>query len=101
MSDTTSTDTSTDNAAPTEPVAITLNDLKNMLMVIDVCTQRGAFRGTELTSIGQLHDRLSVFVADAEAKMAPPADATGEAGTDAAPVGSDDIALPASDATQS
>lgn len=74
MSETTSNDT-----PQTEQISITLNDLKNMLMVIDVCTQRGAFRGNELTSIGQLNDRITAFVADAEAKMTPPADAEGAA----------------------
>lgn len=62
--------TATDAVAPAAPPSITINDMKNVLMVIDVCTQRGAFRGNELTSIGMLHDKVSAFVADAEAQQA-------------------------------
>ena len=84
-------DTNTADATATaQPVAITLNDMKNMVMVLDICTQRGAFRANELTSIGQLFDRLNTFVTDAEAQMAPAADA---APVDAAPV--EDTAAPA------
>ena len=32
------------------------------MQVIDVCTQRGAFRGEELSSVGQLRDRINAFV---------------------------------------
>ena len=33
-----------------------------MLQVIDVCTTRGGFRGEELSSVGQLRDRVSAFL---------------------------------------
>jgi len=95
MSDTNTADASA-NATP-QPVAITLNDMKNMVMVLDICTQRGAFRANELTSIGQLFDRLNTFVTDAEAQMAPAADAAPAADpsspVDAAPA--EDTAAPA------
>lgn len=41
---------------------ISLADFGAALQVIDVCTSRGAFRGEELSSVGQLRDRLNAFV---------------------------------------
>jgi hypothetical protein len=41
---------------------ISLADFSAALQVIDVCTTRGAFRGEELSSVGQLRDRLTAFV---------------------------------------
>lgn len=40
-----------------------VGDLQFMLQLIDVCTQRGAFKGSELTNVGQLRDKLAAFVA--------------------------------------
>jgi len=57
-------------AAPAAPATITLNDMKNVLMVLDVCSQRGVFRANELTSIGMLNDKFAAFVAEAEAQQA-------------------------------
>jgi hypothetical protein len=75
--------TDTDTAPATNEVtSITLNDMKNMLMVLDVCSQRGAFRGNELTSIGALHDRLAGFVAYTEAQIAAANPASTENSTD-------------------
>ena len=45
-----------ETAAPQEP-QISLADFSAALQVIDVCTTRGAFRGEELSSVGQLRDR--------------------------------------------
>ena len=30
--------------------------------IIDICSQRGAFKGEELSSIGQIRDKLEVIV---------------------------------------
>jgi hypothetical protein len=40
-----------------------VGDLQFALQLIDVCTQRGAFKGGELTNVGQLRDKLAAFVA--------------------------------------
>lgn len=45
---------------------ITITDLKNVLVLIDLCTQRGAFRGPELSSVAALHDKIQGFVGVAE-----------------------------------
>lgn len=52
------------------PVQINLQDMKNVLVLIDLCTQRGAFRGPELASVGQLYEKIGMFV-----KQNEPADA--------------------------
>ncbi len=61
-----SEETNTQEAPVTEPEnnepQISLADFSAALQVIDVCTQRGAFRGEELSSVGQLRDRINAFV---------------------------------------
>ena len=46
----------------TQEPQISLADFSAALQVIDACTTRGAFRGEELSSVGQLRDRLVAFV---------------------------------------
>lgn len=46
----------------TQDPAISLADFAAMLQVIDVCTSRGGFRGEELSSVGQLRDRVAAFL---------------------------------------
>jgi hypothetical protein len=41
---------------------ISLNDLQNVLVVIDLASNRGAFRGPELQPIGQLYDKINRFL---------------------------------------
>ena len=61
-----SEETDTQEAPVTEPEnnepQISLADFSAALQVIDVCTQRGAFRGEDLSSVGQLRDRINAFV---------------------------------------
>lgn len=45
---------------------ISLQDMKNVLVLIDLCTQRGAFRGAELASVGQLYEKIQKFVQQTE-----------------------------------
>jgi hypothetical protein len=42
--------------------SISINDLNLSLQVIDVCSERGAFKGAELTDIGILRDKLYAFI---------------------------------------
>jgi hypothetical protein len=62
MSDTPNSDV---QSSPT--TEITLTDLKNVLVLIDLCTQRGAFRGPELSSVAALYDKINTFVSSADA----------------------------------
>ena len=45
-----------------EQQGITLNDIANVVRIIDVASQRGAFRGPELSQVGTVHDRLMKFL---------------------------------------
>jgi len=42
--------------------SISIQDLQNILMVVDLATSRGAFRGIELSQVGQVYDKLSSFL---------------------------------------
>ena len=65
--------------------SISLQDLQVLANVVDLATQRGAFRGNELTQVGAVFDKLSGFlqqVAAAQAENAEgeePAEGTQEA----------------------
>ena len=68
-----------------EDTSISLNDLQVLANIVDLATQRGAFRGNELTQVGAVFDKLSGFlqqVAAAQADKAEdeePAEGTQEA----------------------
>jgi hypothetical protein len=55
------------NTAPqqTPDSVINLNDLQNVLVVIDLASNRGAFRGPELQPVGQLYDKINRFLQSA------------------------------------
>lgn len=42
--------------------SVTLQDMVTMVNVIDVCAERGAFKGNELAVVGQLREKLAAFV---------------------------------------
>lgn len=44
-----------------EPV-INVQDLAECVNMIDLCSERGAFKGTELSAVGALRQRLVVFL---------------------------------------
>jgi hypothetical protein len=46
----------------TVPVQLGLGDLAAVIQIIDVCSKRGAFEGTELESVGQVRGRIAAFV---------------------------------------
>jgi hypothetical protein len=64
-----------------EDTSISLNDLQVLANIVDLATQRGAFRGNELTQVGQVFDKLSTFLAQVAAAQA---EQTGEEGTEEA-----------------
>lgn len=41
---------------------IDINDLADCVKVIDMCSERGAFKGSELSGVGELRTRLVKFV---------------------------------------
>jgi hypothetical protein len=61
-----------ENQTQTQSTQITVADLDALRSIVDVATQRGAFKGAELTQVGAVYDKLSTFLADvvAQAKAA-------------------------------
>ena len=45
---------------------LTLNDIKTIISIVDVCTSRGAFRANELVPVGQLYEKLQATVKAAD-----------------------------------
>lgn len=41
---------------------ISLQDLQNIMVIIDLACSRGAIRAAELTTVGQLYDKIQNFV---------------------------------------
>jgi len=48
-----------------ESTDLTINDLNGLKSVIDVATQRGAFKAGELEAVGKIYNRLDKFLAAA------------------------------------
>jgi hypothetical protein len=51
--------------APAEgsvPESIGLQDLQLLAQIVDLASQRGAFRGNEMTQVGTVFDKLTVFL---------------------------------------
>jgi len=44
------------------PESIGLQDLQLLAQIVDLASQRGAFRGNELTQVGAVFDKLSTFL---------------------------------------
>jgi len=43
-------------------VSLSLGDLQTVLSILDVCSQRGAFKGGELEDVGKLYNHLQTFI---------------------------------------
>lgn len=43
-------------------LALSINDLKLCLQIIDICSTRGAFKAEEFQTIGAIHTKLKTFV---------------------------------------
>ena len=55
-----------------QPASMSIGDLQNLLIVLDLATTRGAFRGPELSQVGQVFDKLNEFLKS----VTPPQDNT-------------------------
>jgi len=51
-----------DNGAVPAPDSISFTDLNVLLQIIDLATQRGAFRGSELSQVGNTYDKVNAFL---------------------------------------
>jgi hypothetical protein len=61
MSETTQDQSTATEAAP-EAAQLTLNDLAAMKSIIDIASQRGAFKPTEMIVVGQTYGKLITFL---------------------------------------
>tara|TARA_B100001248_G_scaffold260648_1_gene249473 strand:+ start:382 stop:732 length:351 start_codon:yes stop_codon:yes gene_type:complete len=80
-----------------QPTGIQINDLQLIMNIIDLASQRGAFRANELTQVGSVADKLGAFLGQvaqqakaeqdakdkAEGKAPAPAEASAEAPAEA------------------
>ena len=41
---------------------ININDIKSVLSIIDVCTQRGAIKSVEMEEVGKLYNKLTLVL---------------------------------------
>jgi hypothetical protein len=57
------------------PESISLMDLQTLLQIVDLASQRGAFRGAELTQVGAIFDKLSTFLSFVAEQQAAQAEA--------------------------
>ena len=65
-----------DNTTNTQ---ITISDLATIKELIDLACTRGAFRGEEMTSVGEIYDKLTVFLNTVIAAAQAEANHQGEA----------------------
>ena len=44
------------------PQSVSLQDLQLLSQIVDLASQRGAFRGNELSQVGAVYDKLTAFL---------------------------------------
>ena len=66
-----------------DPTALSIGDLKNLSVILDVASSKGAFKAAEMANVGFLYNKLQAFLAKVapeqkpeDAKAAAPATAT-------------------------
>jgi hypothetical protein len=63
----------------TQAPGLGLGDLGAVIQIIDICSKRGAFEGSELESVGAVRARIGAFVqANMPAEEAPEAEPEAE-----------------------
>jgi hypothetical protein len=67
---------------PTPVTDLNIGDLRNVALIIDVASTRGAFRANEMATVGLIYNKLQAFLAKV-APEAKPEDATKKAETPA------------------
>jgi len=50
-------------AAPEQPTELTISDLNALKQIIDVASQRGAFKPNEMMTVGSTYTKLETFLA--------------------------------------
>ena len=70
--------TASTNAPAPDPMALSIGDLKNLSVIIDVASSRGAFKAAEMANVGLLYNKLQGFLAKVAPAEQKPAEAQGE-----------------------
>lgn len=81
------------NVEAPEGVQLGLNDIATMVQIIDICSKRGGFEGSELESVGGLRSRIVAFLQAAQESQGQEnvqGDLPVEGGDDVEPEGSAD-----------
>jgi len=65
-----------------EAPSVSLRDLDQLAQVIDLASQRGAFRGGELAVVGTLYNKLVAFLTNVKAQQDAQQDAQQESGAE-------------------
>ena len=63
-------------------MSLTIQDLNLVVQIIDIATQRGAFRAPELKMVGELYDKTQEFLKEVAEQQQAAGEAGGESGTD-------------------
>ena len=66
-------------AGQPDPTALSIGDLKNLSVVLDVASSRGAFKAAEMANVGFLYNKLQAFLAKVAPETKKPEDAKAEA----------------------
>ena len=45
------------------PPSLNISDLKNLLLIVDAASKRGAFSAKEFTAIGEVYGKVEAFIA--------------------------------------
>ena len=56
--------------------SLTIQDLANLRNIIDVASQRGAFKANEFATVGDAYTKLDTFLASVPQQAEAPAEAT-------------------------
>ena len=70
--------TDQDKTNEAAPPSVGLADIAFLLQTVEICSQRGAFRAEELSSVGAIYDKVKAFIA----ANSPAAKTEGEAPTE-------------------
>ena len=60
------------DAPANDPMALSIGDLKNLQVVLDVASTRGAFKAAEMANVGFLYNKLTSFLTKIESQGAQP-----------------------------
>jgi len=73
-----------------QPQSLGLQELATLAQIVDLASQRGAFRGNELSQVGALYDKLNNFLSYVQAQQQAAQEAEAEAEAEGAESGEAD-----------